>query len=90
MNLRPLIWIRHGVYDSELLVKLSGGIDLVVIEGKYHLSCLTNYRYRYCAFSRAQSASCQSSIFIKQAKAHAFAGLVMHLESARKVYMSSN
>ena len=30
--------------------KLSGGIDLVAIEGKYHLSCLTNYRNCYCAF----------------------------------------
>ena len=24
----------------EILVRISGGIDLVAIEGKYHLSCL--------------------------------------------------
>ena len=59
--------------DSELLVKICGGFGLFAIEGKYHLSCLTNYRYRYCDFSRAQSASCQSSIFVKQAKVRAFA-----------------
>ena len=64
--------MANEMCDSELQVKVSGGIDLVAIEGKYHLSCLTNYRYRYCAFSHAQSASCQSSILVKQAKAHAF------------------
>ena len=86
-NIRDM---ANEMCDSELLVKTSGGIDLVAIEGKYHLSGLTNYRYRYCAFSRAPSASCQSSIFVKQAKARAFAELVMHVESARRVYMSSN
>ena len=40
--------------SDELLVKISGGIDLVAID---HLSCLTNYRNRYCAFSCPQSAS---------------------------------
>ena len=29
--------------DSKMLVKISGGIDLVTIEGKYHLSCLIKY-----------------------------------------------
>ena len=28
--------------DSELLISLAGGIDLVAAEGKYHLSCLTS------------------------------------------------
>ena len=50
--------MANEMCNSELLVKISGGIDLVAIEGKYHLSCLTNYCYRYCAFSRAQSAAC--------------------------------
>ena len=78
--------MANEMCDSELLVKISGGIDLVAIEGKYHISCLTNYLYRY---SHAQSASCQSSIFIKQA-ARAFAEVVMCVESARNIYMSSN
>ena len=42
--------MANEMCDSELLVKISGGIDLVAIEGKYNLSSLTNYRYRYCAF----------------------------------------
>ena len=50
--------MANEMCNIELLVKISGGIDLVAIEGKYHLSCLTNYCYRYCAFSRAQSAAC--------------------------------
>ena len=29
--------------DSKLLDKLSGGVDLVAFEGKYHLTCLTKY-----------------------------------------------
>ena len=44
--------MANEMCDSELLVKISGDIDLVAIEGKYHLSCLTNYRNLYCAFSR--------------------------------------
>lgn len=73
--------MANEMCDSELLVKLSGG-DLVAIEGKYHLSCLTSYRNRYRAFLRALSASSQSSISTKQAKARAFAELVMHVEGA--------
>lgn len=73
--------MANEMCDSELLVKISGGIDLVEIEGKYHLSCLTNYRNRYRAFC-AQSSSSQSSISAKQAKARAFAELVMRVESA--------
>ena len=30
--------MANEMCDSELLVKISGGIDLVAIEGKYHLS----------------------------------------------------
>ena len=42
MNLRFLILISPSLEmcDSEMLVRISGGIDLVAIEGKYHLSCL--------------------------------------------------
>ena len=58
-------------------------IDHVAIEGKY-LSCLTNYRNRYRAFSHAQSALCHSSIVVEQAKyvIRDFAELVMHVESS--------
>ena len=68
--------------DSDLLVKLSGGIDIVAIEGKYHLSCLTSYRNRYRTFLRAQYASSQSSVCAKKARARAFSELVMDMEGA--------
>ena len=74
--------MANEMSDSDMLVKMSGGVDLVAIEGKYHRSCLTNYRNRYCAFLRAQSVTSQSSISSKQAKARAFAELVMYIESA--------
>ena len=68
--------------DSEMLVKVSGGIDLVAIEGKYHLSCLTKYRNRYRAFCRAQPGSSTSSNSLaKQVKARAFAELVMLVDN---------
>ncbi len=66
--------------DSEMLVKISGGVDLAAIEGKYHFSCLTNYRNRYHAFCRAQTSQSSNSLE-KQLKAQAFAELVMHVEN---------
>ena len=42
MNLRLISPIRdmaQEMCDSEMLVKISGGIDLVAIEGRYYLSC---------------------------------------------------
>ena len=47
----------QGRCDSKLLVKLSGGVDLVLIEGKYHLMCLTKFRNCYRAFQHAQKDS---------------------------------
>ena len=76
--------MANEMSDSDMLVKMSGGVDLVAIEGKYHRSCLTNYRNRnrYRAFLRAQSVTSQSSISSEQAKARAFAEQVMYIESA--------
>ncbi len=68
--------------DSDLLVKLSGGIDIVAIEGKYHISCLTKYRNRYRSFLRTQCAPSQSNVCMKKARARVFAELVMDIESA--------
>ena len=77
--------------DSDLLVKLSGGTDIVAIEGKYHLSCLTSYRNRYRTFLRAQYVSSQSSVCVKKARARAFAELVINMEGAlEQVCMCSN
>ena len=43
--------------DSKLLVQLSGGVQLVAIEGKYHLTCLTKFCNSYSAFQCAQKDS---------------------------------
>ena len=68
--------------DADLLMKLSGGMDIVAIEGKYHFSYLTNYRYRYRSFLRTQCGSLESSAYAKKARAQAFAELVMDMEGA--------
>ena len=49
--------MARDMCDSKLLVKLSGGVDLVAIEGKYHLTCLTKFRNCYHAFQCAQKDS---------------------------------
>ena len=67
--------------DSELLVKISGVVDLVASEGKHHFTYLTKYRNRYRAFQRAQAGSSSASLD-NQGKARAFAELVMHIENA--------
>ena len=46
--------------DHELLVKISGG-DLIALEAKYHLNCLTIYRNLYRTFS-TQNAILQNVI----------------------------
>ena len=63
--------------DHELLVKISGG-DLIALEAKYHLSCLTIYRNRYRTFS-TQNAARQAS---KQARGRAFSEVVVHIDDA--------
>ncbi len=66
--------------DSELLVKLSGGVDVVATEGKYHLTCSTKFHISYRSFQRAQNNSSSLSNSM-QAKALAFAGLVLTIET---------
>ena len=46
--------MAHEMGDTDLLVKLSGGMDIVAIEGNYHFSCLTNYCNLYHSFLRTQ------------------------------------
>ena len=68
------------MFDSKLLVKLSGDVDLVATEGKYHLTCLTKFRNSYRAFQRPpkDSSSLSNSM---QAKAQAYVELVMTIET---------
>ena len=63
-------------------MKLSGSMDILAIEGKYHFSCLTNYHNHYRSFLRTQCGSSESSAYAKKARAWAFAELVMDMEGA--------
>ena len=66
--------------DMDLLVKLSEG-DLVAIEAKYHLNCLSRYQNRYRSHLRAKSDSSSSLHSTeRKAKAQAFAELISHIE----------
>ena len=56
--------------DTDLLVKLSCGMDIVAIEGKYHFSCLTNYRYRTVVLLHTQCGSSESSAYAKKEHGH--------------------
>lgn len=51
---RSLRQIASEVGDFELLSRISGG-DLVAIEAKYHLSCLTSFRNNYRSFLSKKS-----------------------------------
>jgi len=67
--------------DSELLVIVSGGSDLIATEAKYHFTWLTKYRNRYHALQRAQACSHSSSSTSARAKAQALAEFVVHIEN---------
>ena len=70
--------MANEVGDTNLVVKLSGGMDIVAIEGKYHFSCGTNYSNRYHSFLHTQCGSSESSAY--EARAQVFAELVMDME----------
>ena len=74
--------------DTDLLGRISGG-DLVAIEAKYHLVCLTRYKNRH----RSQLCKQKSSISheSEHLKARAFAELVYDIQDAlEEVKASSN
>ncbi len=67
--------------DTSVLVDLADG-DLVAIEAKYHLACLTKYRNRYRSHCRSASKLSPANEPLKRAKATAFAKTVSFIESA--------
>ena len=50
-NLRRMI---YDLNDYDLLAKISGGSDLVAIEAKYHIGCLTDIRNRHKTFLKKE------------------------------------
>lgn len=77
--------MAHDMQDTKLLAHLSGG-DLVAIEAKYHLECLTTYRNRYRVYNchRSSSSTSQGSTIdkVSMGKARAFVELVGHIEAS--------
>ena len=63
--------------DTTLMAKLSAG-DVIAIEAKYHLQCLTAYRNKYRSF--LQQHKRQPDLFKERCKARAFAELVAHVD----------
>ena len=63
--------------DTTLMAKLSAG-DVIAIEAKYHLQCLTAYRNKYRSFLRQHKR--QPDLFKERCKARAFAELVAHVD----------
>ena len=59
-------------------------MDIVAIEGKFHFSSVTNYRYRYHyrSFLHTHCVSSESSDYAQKTRARAFAELVMDMEGA--------
>ena len=52
-NLRRIV---TDLQDFELLAKISGG-DLIAIEAKYHMKCLTNLRNKHRSFQRKMESA---------------------------------
>ena len=53
---RNLCRIVTDLQDFELLAKISGG-DLIAIEAKYHMKCLTNLRNKHRSFQRKMKSA---------------------------------
>ena len=71
--------------DTNLLGKLAGG-DLMVLEAKYHFTCLTKYRNQY--WSHIRSGASLNNLHVntaqKRAKAMALANIVSFIENSLK------
>ena len=67
--------------DTALLAKLDGG-DLIALEAKYHLACLTKIRNRHRFLLRANLEPPGNRIEENQKKARAFTELVAYIESS--------
>ncbi len=65
--------------DTALLAKLEGG-DLIALEAKYHLACLTKLRNRHRSLLRTNKESPGNHIEESQKKARAFTELVAYIE----------
>ena len=66
--------------ETELISRIAGG-DLVAIDGKYHLDCLTTLRNRYRSLVRQREQELQGSNQDKQMKARALVEIITYVEN---------
>ncbi len=79
MNLdHELRRMAEELQDTSLLAKIGGG-DLIAIEAKYHLKCLSAYRNKYRSSQRAKK-DCTVDRFSSIVKAKSFVELISHIE----------
>ncbi len=79
MNLdHELRRMAEELQDTSLLAKIGGG-DLIAIEAKYHLKCLSAYRNKYRSSQRAKKDSTVDR-FSSIVKAKSFVELISHIE----------
>lgn len=68
--------------DTALLARIAG-VDLIAIEAKYNLSCLSELRNQHCSLSRQQrQQSCEAESERQKTKAKAFIELTTPTENS--------
>ena len=75
--------VRHmaiELQEAELIARMEGG-DLVAIDAKYHLQCLTDIRNRYRSLARLREGEAESLSEEKKIKARVFVELCTYIEN---------
>ena len=72
--------IAKDLENMSLLAKIEGG-DLIALESKYHLSCLTSLRNRHRSYLRETGENSGALIQEKKIMARAFAEVLAHIEA---------
>uniref|UniRef100_UPI00358E26DF uncharacterized protein isoform X2 n=1 Tax=Myxine glutinosa TaxID=7769 RepID=UPI00358E26DF len=67
--------------DTELLSRIEGG-DLVALEAKYHLACITRYRNHHRSVMKQKQDACDGSNELKRIQARVFVELVTYIENS--------
>jgi len=85
MNLEHLIsadeTVRNELQETELIVRMAEGGDLIAIDAKYHLQCLTELRNRYRSLERECDQESKSLSEEKETKVRVFAELCSYIEN---------
>ena len=79
-HLHVLKKIAAELHDTKLMVRMKGG-DLIALEAKYHLACLTTIKNHYQSSKNQQGKEHDQSSEEDQLKAMAFVELLTHIEN---------